>query len=140
MEPIDMRQGSEKYSDMRQGYFLNSTCDMAINKRQRHATLTFLKIDTRHWGPPVKGPIHCMVPGKSHGQVSWQTTQGSYHDRHYTKGHDTSTNLTVESSRVGTSWYMCHRPTTRFSFNLVLLPTVWSGQGPLTTQQLCWVG
>ena len=56
MEPIDMRQGSEKFSDMRQGYFLNSTYDMAINKRQRHATLPFLKIDTWHWGPPVKGP------------------------------------------------------------------------------------
>ena len=51
-----MRQGFQKYSDMRQAYFLNSTCDMAINKRQRHATLPFLKIDMRHWGPPIKGP------------------------------------------------------------------------------------
>ena len=25
-------------------------------KRQRHVTLPFLKIDMRHWGPPVKGP------------------------------------------------------------------------------------
>ena len=32
MEPIDMRQCFQKYIDMRQAYFLNSTCDMAINK------------------------------------------------------------------------------------------------------------
>ena len=36
-----MRQGSRKYSDMGQGFFLNSTCDIAINMRQRHATLAF---------------------------------------------------------------------------------------------------
>ena len=65
-----MRQGFKKYSDMRQAYFLNLTCDMAINKRQRHATLPFLKIDTRHWGPPVKGPssgIGDGVGGKGRG-------------------------------------------------------------------------
>ena len=59
MEPIDMRQSFQKYSDMQQGYFLNSTCDMAINKRQRHATLAFLKIDRGHGDPPpppLKGP------------------------------------------------------------------------------------
>ena len=57
MEPIDMRQGFQKYNDMRQAYFLNSTCNMAINKRQRHVTLAFLKIDMRHWEPPIKGPL-----------------------------------------------------------------------------------
>ena len=36
---------------MRHGYFLNSTCDMVENKRQRHETLSFLKIDVRHRGP-----------------------------------------------------------------------------------------
>ena len=51
-----MRQGSKQYSDMRQDYFLNSTCYIAINKRQRHATLAFLKIERRHGDPPVKGP------------------------------------------------------------------------------------
>ena len=30
-----------------------------------------------------------------------------------TKGHDTSTNSTVESGQVGTSWCMCRRLTTR---------------------------
>ena len=40
---------------MRQGHFLNSTCDKGINKPQRHATLAFLKIDTRHGAPLVKG-------------------------------------------------------------------------------------
>ena len=52
---------------------------------------------------------------------------------------DTSTNATVESGRVGTSCYMCHRLTI-FSFILVLFPTVWWGLGPLTTEQLSWVG
>ena len=60
MEPTDMREDFKQYSDMWQGYFLNLTCDMGINKRQRHATLAFLKINRRHgqatWGPPVKGP------------------------------------------------------------------------------------
>ena len=51
-----MRQGFKKYSDMRQGYFLNLTCDMAINKRQRHATLEFPKIDRRHGDPPSRAP------------------------------------------------------------------------------------
>ena len=37
--------------------FLNSTCDIGENKRQGHATLSFLKIDMRHWGSPIKGPI-----------------------------------------------------------------------------------
>ena len=52
-----MRQGFQKKSDMRQAYFLNPTCDMAINKQKRHATLAFLKIDRRHGDHPVKGPI-----------------------------------------------------------------------------------
>ena len=37
-------------------HFLNLTCDIEENKRQRHATLSFLKIDMLHWGPPVDGP------------------------------------------------------------------------------------
>ena len=57
MEPIDMWQGFHTYIDMRQGYFLNLTCDMAINKRQRHATLAFLKIDRRHQDPPSRAPF-----------------------------------------------------------------------------------
>ena len=56
---------------MQQGYFLNSTCDIGINKRQRHATLAFLKIDRRHGNPPpppAKGPqaaavaVHAAAP------------------------------------------------------------------------------
>ena len=35
-----MQQGFKKYSDMRQDYFLKSTGDIALNKSQRHATLT----------------------------------------------------------------------------------------------------
>ena len=30
--------------------------DIGENKRQGHATLPFLKIDLRHWGPPHQGP------------------------------------------------------------------------------------
>ena len=44
----DMRHGGKKDSDMRHGYFLNSTSDMVEDKRQRHATLPFHKIDMRH--------------------------------------------------------------------------------------------
>ena len=36
--------------------FSNPTCDIGEHKRQGHATLPFLKIDLRHWGPPIKGP------------------------------------------------------------------------------------
>ena len=38
-----MQQGFRKYSDMQQDYFLKSTSDIALNKRQTHATLAFLK-------------------------------------------------------------------------------------------------
>ena len=55
-----MRQGFQKYSDIRQGYFLKSTGDIALNKRQRHATLAFLKIDRRHWDPPSRAPVMCI--------------------------------------------------------------------------------
>ena len=51
-----MRQGFKKYSDMRQGYLLKSTGDIALNKQQRHATLAFLKIDRRHGDPPSRAP------------------------------------------------------------------------------------
>ena len=50
-----MRQGFQEYSDMRQGCFLNTTCDMAINKRQTHATSAFFK-SAGDMGTPVKGP------------------------------------------------------------------------------------
>ena len=68
-----MRQGFQKYSDMRQAYFLNSTCDMAINKR--HATLAFLKIDRRHGDPPSRAtvPLNTHAPGgmRGRGQMSY---------------------------------------------------------------------
>ena len=35
---------------------LNQTCDIGENKGQGHATLPFLKIDMRHWGPPSRAP------------------------------------------------------------------------------------
>ena len=58
-----MQQGFNKYSDKRQGYSLNSTCGMGINKRQRHATLAFLKIDRRH-GDPHQGPLQAITVGR----------------------------------------------------------------------------
>ena len=50
------RQGHKSHSDMRHEHFLNSTGDMGINKRQRHSTLAFLKIDRRHGHPPSRAP------------------------------------------------------------------------------------
>ena len=50
------RQEHKSHSDMRNDHFLNLTGDMGINKRQRHTTMAFLKIDRRHGHPPVKGP------------------------------------------------------------------------------------
>ena len=41
---------------MRQGYFLNSTCDMGINTQQSYAILAFLKIDRRHGEPLSRAP------------------------------------------------------------------------------------
>ena len=54
----DMGHGGSKCNTMGHSDFLNSTCDIEENKRQRHATLPFLKIDTQHWDPPPpsKGP------------------------------------------------------------------------------------
>ena len=48
--------GFNKYGDMRQGTFFNS-CDVRMNKRQRNATLAFLKIDRRHGDPPSRAPV-----------------------------------------------------------------------------------
>ena len=42
------QQGHTSRSDMQHDYFLNLTCNMGINKRQRHATLAFLKFDMQH--------------------------------------------------------------------------------------------
>ena len=36
--------------------FLNLICDIGENKRQGQLTLQFLKIDMRHWGPPIRAP------------------------------------------------------------------------------------
>ena len=58
---FDMRQGHLSHSDMRHDHFLNSTGDMGINKRQRHATLAFLIIDRRHGHPPSRAPTWAFV-------------------------------------------------------------------------------
>ena len=50
-----MRNGGERYSDIRHRFVLNSTCHIVKNKRQGHATLPFLKIDMRS-GAPHQGP------------------------------------------------------------------------------------
>ena len=76
MEPIYIRQGFQKYSDMRQGYFLNSRCDMAINKRQRHATLALLKIDRRHGDPRQPLSTSGTDGGRARGQIDrWSQSQ-----------------------------------------------------------------
>ena len=43
--------------DMGQGHVLHSTCDMGIDKWQRHVTLAFLKIDRWHGDPPSMAPL-----------------------------------------------------------------------------------
>ena len=43
-------------SDIQQGYLLNLTCDMGVNKRQRYAILAFLKIDRQHGEPLSRLP------------------------------------------------------------------------------------
>ena len=42
---------------MREGYLSDSTSDIGIDKRQRHATLAFLTIDMQHGDPPSRPPI-----------------------------------------------------------------------------------
>ena len=48
------RQGHKSHSDMRHVHFLNSTGDMGINKRQRHATLAFFLNRQATWAPPPR--------------------------------------------------------------------------------------
>ena len=36
MKPFDMQLGFNKLNDMQQGYFLNYTCYLGINKRKYH--------------------------------------------------------------------------------------------------------
>ena len=61
--------GAKNCSDMGHSHFLNPTCDIGGNKRQGHATLPFLKIDMRHWGAPIKGPINVCHFVTSHNDV-----------------------------------------------------------------------
>ena len=66
---FDMLQGLACHSDMRHDHFLNSTGDMGINKRQRHATLAlvFLK-STGDMGTPRQGP-HTLRKHQGQGFV-----------------------------------------------------------------------
>ena len=73
IELIDMRHGFQNDSDMGQGYFLDSTCDMGINKRQGHAALAFLKIDRRHGGPPSRAPPWSYRHARARARVSRPT-------------------------------------------------------------------
>ena len=63
IELIDMRQGSPKYSDIREGYSLNVACNMGINKQQRHAIFGFLKVYKRHGAPWSRGPCVGVTAG-----------------------------------------------------------------------------
>ena len=67
-----MRQENKNDSDMGHAHFLNSTCDMEENKRQRHVTLPFLKIDMRHGEFPSRAPIHSQ-PCVHHCSMCLQT-------------------------------------------------------------------
>ena len=54
---FDMQQRHKSHSDIRHDHFLNLTGDMGINKRQRHVTSAFLKIDRQHGHPPSRSPL-----------------------------------------------------------------------------------
>ena len=66
--------------------------------------LTALK-NPIHTDLPVWWCVNTIIPGMISNSLLLNA---------HSKGHDTSTNSTVESGLVGTSWYMCHRLTTRF--------------------------
>ena len=51
-----MRQGFQKYSDMRQDFFSNSTCDMAINNNRDMRHWHFLKSTGDMGTPPSRAP------------------------------------------------------------------------------------
>ena len=61
--------GSNNNSDMGQWYFLDSTGAMGNIKRQRYATLAFLKIDMGHQDPPVKAPRAAAAAGATGTQI-----------------------------------------------------------------------
>ena len=63
-----MLQGFQKHSDMRQGFFLNLTCDMGIHKQQRHVTVGFTKINMGHGGHLSRAP---RVGGVGGGGAKW---------------------------------------------------------------------
>ena len=58
MDHSDSNMGPKKIVtwDMYMAIFLDSTWDNGNVKRQRHATLAFLKIVMRHQDPPSKTP------------------------------------------------------------------------------------
>ena len=64
------RQGHKNHSNMRHDHFLNLTGDKGINKRQRHATLAFLKIATRHGDPLSPPPPPSRAPFFALGLVN----------------------------------------------------------------------
>ena len=49
---------------------------MGINKRQRHATLAFLKFDTKFWDPPPPHPPP-HPPSRPPSQITTETQIGS---------------------------------------------------------------
>ena len=59
-------------SDMGHTILFNLTCDVGGNKRQRHATLSIIKIDMRHWGPQSRAPSNSPPPAVTfhlHGSI-----------------------------------------------------------------------
>ena len=46
--------------DICRSFLIYATFDMG-EKVTRHATLSLLKNDMRHWGPPIKGPTRVIV-------------------------------------------------------------------------------
>ena len=90
-----------KSSDMGHIHFLYSTCDIEENKQQRDATLPFLKMDMRHWGPPFRAPDLAQEEGAHPHSVSF------------------AVNLLMKSQRnqIHKTSYKCQLQTGNISFN-----------------------
>ena len=88
-----------------------STCDIGRNKRQGHATLPFLKIAKRHWGPPSRSLMMylwqrgtpCSLPptARTPGTHAQCTTHGA---RYMLGPRPSRNNLLRICEKGGSSW------------------------------------
>ena len=75
--------------------FLNSTGDMGNNKRQRHATLAFLKIDMRHQDLPSRAPLRLEKKALGLGNLNINCWEGQANSKTKRKKKDSETGSTI---------------------------------------------